>query len=127
MNIFLVGADSSGNIQCINVGTSDNIVPIYYELETQDLEIGNKSHNKQISNRMAVFTQNAESSTLMARTEDDEYGPIEVELKNRVNISKSIGFNGRKFNFKWFGNTSNTLPVFEGLRVEDITDFGIMK
>lgn len=124
---FLVASNSEGDVQLVNVGTKDDVIPIYYELETQDIEMGNKFHNKQISNRMAIYSKNAFDSHFQCKADDDDYKNIDIRMKDRINISNSIGFNGKKFNFKWFGQTKNELPVFEGFRVEDITDFGIIK
>ncbi len=125
--VFLVGSNLSGNVQLINAGSSDDSTPIYYELETQDLDFGNKFHKKDIDGKIAVFSKNAADSRLQIKTDNNSYQGLQVKLEDRVNVSRSLGYEGNKYNFKWLGNTTNVSPVFEGLRVEDVDDMGISK
>jgi len=124
-NVFMVGADTDGDVLTFNVGKSDNEVPIYYELETQDIEFGNRAHIKKIANQIAIFTRFGAQSTIQAKTDMFPYKDIPLVLNDRVNIGDKIDLEGHYVTFKWFGSSSTTSPVFEGLYIEDVTDQGI--
>ncbi|MES2006905.1 MAG: PKD domain-containing protein [Patescibacteria group bacterium] len=124
-NVFMIGADLDGDVQTLNVGRSDDGVPIYFELETQELEFGNRLHLKKIADKIVVFTNFGVSSQLQASTDTSDYKPIVMDLSERVNIGTSINLEGHFVTFKWFGSSSETTPVFEGLYLEDVTDLGM--
>src|ERR1035437_6701492 len=118
------GADTTGQVQTINYGTTDNTTAISYELETQDAEFGSRAHLNKISNDMVVFCKNGEDSSFQAKC-DGELKQIKIDLSKRVNIGNDINLEGHWFNFRWFGQTTGTSPVFEGIYIENISDIGI--
>ncbi len=124
-NVYMAGADTNGTVQMLNAGKSDDGTPIYYELETQELEFGNRNHLKKIADKIVVFTHLGGSSQLQARTNVQEYSPVSMDLNERVNIGKKINLEGNYVTFKWFGQSSTESPVFEGLYLEDITELGL--
>jgi len=114
-------------VQLINVGSSDDTEPIFFELETQDLDFGNKFHKKKIGGKFVAFSDLAGNSRIQVKTDNEDYKGLLIGLKDRVNVAKSISMEGNKFNFKWMGNTTNVSPTFEGFQVEKVTDYGVVK
>ena len=124
-NVFLVFADTDGDVQTYNTGTSDNGLPIYFELETQELEFGNRAHLKKISDQIVAFTNGGVDTELYAATDGEDFKPIQMSLSERVNIGENINLEGHYVVFRWLGQTTDSLPVFEGLYIENITDMGL--
>ncbi len=124
-NVFMVAADIDGDVQAINVGKGDNGTPIYYEVETQDLEFGDRTHLKAISDKIVAFTNFGVDSSLEVKATDGDYMPINITLGKRVNIGQVINTEGFYFNFKWFGESNSFSPIWEGLYLENVVDRGI--
>lgn len=128
---LLRGASDAGIVQTIDLGTTDaqgSDVPtaIPFFLETQDVDCGDRSHLKGISDKIAVFTDNGLSSTFAARSDgNDTPFPILMTLSKRVNVGTNINLQGNFFNFIWSGTSSGNPPIFEGIYCENITDQGM--
>ncbi len=125
-NIFMIGSDDIGLVQLVNVGKNDNSAPIFYELQTQELEFGNRLHLKKIADKIVAFTHFGSTSQLQAKTDEGDWEKIPMNLSSRVNIGTNINLEGHFVTFKWFGESSEETPVFEGLYLEDITDLGMV-
>ncbi len=123
-NVFLAFADPNGNVQSLNAGTSDNAVPIYFEVESQEIEFVDRTHLKKISDDIAVFTAFGIDSTLQASV-DGMYKQIPMKLTDRVNIGKNINLEGYYFTFLWSGESATVTPIFGGIVLENITDLGM--
>lgn len=125
---LLLGADTSGNVQMINYGTTDNGTVINYNLELQDLEFGNRGHLKQISDQITVFMKNGSGSRIQCR-ENGSVTPKDIPMKtiDDVNIGEDINLKGYYLNFIWYGESSGTAPIFEGIFLENIADLGNVK
>lgn len=121
----MIGADISGDVQTINKGTTDNSNPIFFNLETQEAEFGNRAHSNTFSDLLAVFTKGADNSSLQCSADDEDWKDIKDALPQTVNIIDNFSLDGHYFKFKWFGNTSTNSPIFEGIYVEKITDEGM--
>ncbi len=122
----MVEADTAGNVQTMNSGLTDNTVPLFYELVTQDLDFGNRSHVKKITEDMAVFTLNGQNSSLQVSSEYGDFVQIPVQLNDGCTVLKQQNIQGRWLNFRWYGNTSGNPPTLLGLYFEKITDIGIV-
>ncbi len=123
--VQIVGAETLGNVQGFNVGKGDNGEPIYYELQTQEIEFGNKAHLKNISDQIVVLTENGIDSNFSAQEEDDNFKPIPIILSDSVNIGKDVDLKGHYFTFKWYGEANETSPIFNGIYLEKVTDLGL--
>lgn len=123
----MVGADYSGDVQTINKGTTDNGTAIYYELQTQEQEIGNRGHLKKISDQIVVYGKGLNDAQIQVREGDGNFKDIQISLDKRVNIGEKINLEDYFFTFRCFGNSSNTSPIFEGIYIEKIEDRGITK
>lgn len=119
----MIGADSIGEVQFLNLGITDNGSAIDYELITQDIEFGNRAHLKKISDEIAVFTNNGQDSFLSC-AEDGEYKDVPIKLNDRVNYG-FLNVEGHFFNFRWSGQSTGTSPILEGLYIEKIDDKGL--
>ena len=122
----MVGADTAGNVQTRNSGLTDNGTPIFFELESQDLEFGDRATTKQTSDAMIAFIKNGIDSQIEIKSDlEKDYKPVVMDLSNRVNIGKSIPVvQGHFLKVRWSGETSGTAPMFEGIYMPDITDQG---
>ena len=121
----MISADLSGNVQTFNKGTTDNGSPIFYELETQEIDFGNRAHSNSVSANLAVFGQNFVDSNFEVKADNRDYKPIKLPLTKRVNVGDGISTDGYFFKFKWSGNSIGTPPIFEGFQIEDINDDGM--
>ncbi len=122
----LVEADTVGNVQTMNSGLTDNTQPLFYELITQDLDFGNRSHIKKITDHIAVFTLNGQNSSLQVSSEYGDFVQIPTQLNDGCTVLKRQNIQGRWLNFRWYGNTSGNSPTLLGLYFEEITDIGIV-
>src|SRR3990167_713415 len=114
----MMGSDTAGNVQTINLGTQDINTPIFYTLETQEQELGTpRSHTKKITDKVVVLTKNGQDSELSVKADDGDFVPLKGTLEKRVNILKDINVEGNYFIFKWSGTSQGTPPVFEGLEI----------
>lgn len=122
----MISADTTGSVQTFNKGLTDNGSDIFYELETQELDFGNRAHSKSVSNTIAVFGRNLQDSIFNVQADDSNYNPIQLNLKKRVNVGTDINtHDGYFMKFKWSGVTNGASPVFEGFQIEDINDEGL--
>lgn len=127
------GATDAGNVQTVNLGTTDggnavldiagNAIPFY--LETQDLDWGDRSHLKGVSDKMAIFTDNGLASTLQARLDGSTLQNIITTLNQRVSVTTGINLQFNWLNFLWSGTSSGNPPILEGFYVETINDQGM--
>lgn len=122
----LRGADSVGDVQTLNLGTSDNTAAIDFEMETQDIEFADRSHLVQIADKIAVFAQNGEGSQLLCKC-DGAPKQIPINIEGRITVGKDINLQGHYFRFRWFGTSTGTPAMFEGFTIENITDIGMQQ
>lgn len=120
----MVGAET-GEVQTINAGKDDDGEPIDFELTTQEIEFDNRSHLKNISDKIVVFTDYGIDSWLEAQQDDGDFKPIPVKLNDTVNIGQDINLKGNFFTFRWSGTANETSPILEGIYLEKVTDLGI--
>lgn len=124
-NVFMVAASTDGTVQTINIGQSDDGESIFYEIETQEIEFGNRAHLKKIANQIAIFTRFGDTSSLTAKTDTSDYKPVAESLNKRVNIAENMNLEGHFVVFRWFGTAEGVTPIFEGLYLENISDMGM--
>lgn len=128
INTFLVGIDSAGDVQTINAGTSDDGIPIFFELETQQLDFGNRSHLKKLSDRIVVFAKDGLNSTIEAKPDNGDYKQInDLQLDERVNIGENVDLEGNYFTFKWSGEANEATPILEGFYIDSVSDQGMVE
>lgn len=122
-------ADTDGDVQTIELGTTDNASAISYNLETQEIEAGNRAHEKQITNQLVAFMKFGQDGQLMIRAEDEDYKPIDLSLDGRVNIGDLPSVSGKFFTILWLGQvvSSQKAPILEGFYIEEIKDLGIVQ
>lgn len=121
----MIGADTGGNVQTYNVGTTDNTTAINFLLETQELEFGNRAHVNNINDKLVIFTKYGLNSRIDVSQDDDDYIPARGSLGDRVNILSDLNITGSYITLKWSGTSTQKAPVFEGFYVEEIQDDGI--
>ncbi len=131
----LRGATANGDVQTIDEGVRDRTglvvaaadasEPISYELESQDLEFGNRAHLKGVSDKLVVFAKDGAGGQVEFRVDGGDAKSVPIALERRVNIGKDINLEGHFFNFRWFGVAGDVAPTFEGLYLESINDKGM--
>lgn len=124
---YLVFADLDGDVQLLNAGRSDNGAPIFFELETQEQELGNRATWKQVSNQIGVMGYGLEGTNLSAREDDGEPKPIPILLDRPVSIGDDIALTAHWITFRWSGSGLTTTPVLEGIYLEDWNDVGLIR
>lgn len=124
---YMTSADTLGFVQRVNLGTTDNTTPIYFELETQDQEFGNRSHTKSFNNLISIYTTNGGPSNLQIQVDNGDWNTVALNITSPVMNTDQIRFSGHFFTFKWFGHSSGTAPVLDGIYLEDVIDEGIIK
>lgn len=122
----MVGADTGGTVQTMDKGTTDNTVAINYEIETQELELGNRAHLKELADRLVVFMRYGQDSVILIREEQSDFKPVNMALDKRINYSSVLSARGRWFTFKVMGQVINQAPILEGFQCEKVMDKGIV-
>ena len=122
---LLRGADNSGYVQTMDSGMTDNNTSIFYSLETQEMEFGDRASTNVITDKIAVFTRNGKESRLEWSGGDKDYQDLPCDLSQPVTILENLNIQGRYLKFRWSGVTSGSSPVFEGLEFPDVDDQGV--
>jgi hypothetical protein len=94
-------------------------------METQELEFGDRSHTKNISDKIVVFTRNGNEGSFSVKQNDGDFKSANMTLENRVNVGANVNFEAQFFTFKWKGEALGSRPIFEGFHLETITDLGV--
>jgi len=122
----LLATEYNGALANVNTNTiSDDGTAIPFELETQEQELGNRSHTKNISDKMVVYTRNGNNSAFSIKENDGNFKSANMILENRVNVGTDINFAGQFFTFKWQGQALGSRPEFQGFHLPMVTDLGI--
>lgn len=121
----LIASDTTGSVQTMNSGTTDNGTPIYFFLETQEEEFGNRSHSNGFNDLLTIFARDAAGTSMQVKSDEEDYKDVTDTLPERVNTVDGADFKGHYFTFKWFGSTSTSSPVFEGIQIEKVLDEGL--
>ena len=121
-----VFADNAGYVQLLNLGNTDNGTPIFYHLETQELDFGNRASTTILSNKMVVYGRNMMGSKIEYKNEKGNWVTIPYQMTDTVNVFDGFNVEGKYFKFKWSGQTSGARPVFEGLYFPDLIDQGVI-
>ncbi len=126
--IHLVGSDIAGDVQQLNVGKSDDedstAIPIYYELETQELELGNRALLKAITDKLGVISQHAEDSKIEIIPDNLDAIPVNIDLGSRVSTVTLPQLKGHYITLRWSGNSTTKSPILEGFYLNKIKDDG---
>lgn len=126
-------AQYNGDIGQLNwqgLGNQDNgdySEAINYELETQELDMGNRSHTKIISDKIVVFTKAGTEGSFQIRGNDNDFDPVDMSLNDRVNVGDKVNVAGQYFTFKWLGEIRGARPILQGILLPVVTDEGITK
>lgn len=98
-SVFTAFGDDDGNVQKLDIGTTDNGVSITYSMETQDWTFGQKMFLKGIS-RIGLLTENVSKGSLMWRNTHnvEDWKPVGA-IKNEVE-DFTCDLKGNFFNFK---------------------------
>lgn len=123
--VYMIGSDVDGDVQAINIGKDDNSTPIFYELESQDIELGNRANLKQIAGNISTLNQNGIDGSIAISANDSEYEDLSMKLDRRNNLKEDSNIEGNYFNVKWYGNSQYSSPILEGIKIEDINDLKV--
>ncbi len=122
----LLATEYSGAIATVNSNTiSDDGGAIPYEMDTQEQEFGDRSHTKNISDKIVVFARNGNEGSMSVKENDGAFLTADMTLENRINVGTDVNFEGQFFTFRWKGEALGSRPVFEGYHLPTVTDLGI--
>ena len=121
----LIAADTTGSVQTMNSGFNDNSTPIFFFLETQEQEFGNRSHANGFNDLITIYAKDGGGTQVKVKSDEEDYDDVVDTLPLRVNTVDGVTFSGHYFTFKWFGSTSTSQPVFEGFQIEKAIDEGL--
>ena len=121
----LIGAETSGNVQTLNKGQTDNEKPIFYFLESQDLDFGSRQNVKTISNNIVAFTTNGQNSRLKISADNKTFKDVPIDLTVKESVGRNLNERGHQFTVRWEGESTGNAPIFEGFNIPQITDEGI--
>jgi hypothetical protein len=95
-------------------------VPIFFDLQTREIEFGNRAHVKSLANDVVVF---ADGGRFGVSSDGNEFKYLISSLADGIN-SADISAEGNRFTFRWQGESTETPPQLDGFYIEDITDLG---
>lgn len=124
----MVEADTTGSVQTVNLGQTDNTVSIFYELITQEIEQDSRGTNKIMSNQLVVYTNYGQDSKLQSKEfnpNEQDWKEVQISLNNRVNAG-TCNIQGEFIQFRWYGESAGQPPIFEGIEVPAIKDEGVI-
>jgi len=119
--VFLVTGDDDGNVLKLDVGTTDNSIPIVYSLETHDIDFGYPTFKKSLK-EVAFLTSGVAKAEVKWKTTDDyrdwkNYGLIDTPAKT---IRKALI--DYKFNFKITATTDSGQERIKGIYFPEGTE-----
>lgn len=117
-------ADNTGFVQTLNLGKTDNGTPIFYNIETQEIDFGNRASTKRINDKITVYGRNMMGSKLEYKIETGDWVQVPSEFKSTVNTVEDFNIEGRYFKFRWQGETVGARPVFEGIYFNNLLNEG---
>ena len=121
----MIGADINGNVQTLNLGTTDNGVAIPYSLTTQEEDFGLRALLKKITQEIVIFSENGLASSLQVKCDDDDWVDIQVELTDKVVIAEQVDLQGYYFKFKWSGASMGNPPILSGFFIDKVKYLGV--
>lgn len=110
----------------MNIGRDDDGTPIYYEMETQELEFGNRLMKKSISDKLVVFSDNAFDSKIQVVADEKDAKDISIDLGRRVSQATLPAIEAHFLTVRWSGHTIKKSPVLEGFYFNKIEEKGIL-
>lgn len=124
LGYVLIGADDSGAVQTLNTGFSDNGAEIPCELETQEIEFGNRAHTKGLGKQFMAFMKNGKNANLMYNANDTEFKKLLGDLTKRVNIHSELNIKCQFMVFRLQATAKGQQIIFEGFQIEEVKDLG---
>ncbi|MDE2104916.1 MAG: hypothetical protein KGL39_47200 [Patescibacteria group bacterium] len=121
-NVTMVGGDTSGNVQTLLSGTTDNGTPIEYEYQSRQWEFDSRATTKTI-NKMAAFVQNGAGSTVSLSVDSGPFKPV-GEITGPVTIFKSTQTTGHYISVKISGQNRQTPVVLSGFEFIEMNTQG---
>lgn len=131
---LMYGAEDRGSVQALNLGFTDQFISptnkgkaIFFELVSQDLEFGSRSHTKKVSDKFVVFGQYGGPAGIQIQADNNNPRDIPIDLNDPNAVGKDINFEGNRFLVRWYGNSTGQSPVFEGFEFPSASDEGISR
>lgn len=121
-NVTFVGGDTSGRVQTLFSGTTDNTTPIYWEYETKQFDFDSRATMKSMSSA-ALFLTNGAGCFLAVKGDAFPYQTV-GEATGPINYFKGFDVQGNFMSLKAFGTNRNTPITLEGFEVVDVRSLG---
>lgn len=120
-----VGAETAGDVQTINSGVTDNGTAIFYDLQTQPLEFGERQDTKLVTDKIVVFTRNGANGRIEIQADDGDFKTIPINLVESVAVGRDLNFEFNYAILRWTGESIGTPPVLDGFHIPSVQNQGI--
>jgi len=112
------GSDASTILQIESSSTTDNGTDIRFDLQSQDLFFGSRGIEKEISERIMAYTENAQSLT-QVKVDGGDWQTIGMSDKEVNNFGLTETITGNKIKFRCVGISKNRGHI-QGLEIPKI-------
>jgi len=120
-DVFLVFGDDDGQVMKLNVGNTDNNVPITWSLETQTLYFGFRLFLKSIS-QIGFITENILKASVMWRTSSNAEDWKQLgTIDNEEVMFDDKDLRGTKFEFKITDTTTTGREIIKSIELPEGT------
>jgi hypothetical protein len=119
-----IGGTTDSFVMAMNYGNSDAGDPINFSLITAGVELNNLAATKSITGSAYVFTRDGAGSFFGAVLDGEKFVPLGGDIKQFVHRIQNVNLRANQFEFKWYGSTTTSQPVFEGFTLTNVTDEG---
>src|SRR3990167_7677629 len=126
-NVTIVGGDTSGNVQTINSGTTDNSVPISAECELAHVLITTRARTK-IIGHITAYSTLFQGLQALLKVDTGKYNMLGQIVDTEQKFTQIIGdagmIRGKRFYPKIISTNSQTGFQFDGFELNEMVDEG---
>ncbi len=133
-DLFQLVGDDDGNVLKFDVGTTDNGLPIYYDLVTHWIYFTQIKSSAKTMTELAALHENAHGGNLEYQTEKDyQFGlssrwkPIGELTRDIYQIGTLNAHDFTKIRFRFVGNSTGSPFIFRGWEVLNLLTGGEIK
>lgn len=120
--ISYIGGDTGGRVQTVLSGTTDNGTAIFWEYRHKEMTFGSRATTNTVV-EISTFITNGKGTTLSLSADGGPAVPV-GEIRNTVDIHKSIDKTGHFFQVVFSGANKNTPVVLNGFEYTKVVNQG---
>jgi hypothetical protein len=122
--ITYVGGDTSGNVQTLLSGNTDNGTAIQFEYETKEFEFESRASTK-VLQEFAIFMTNGAGSTVSVSEDGGVFKPA-GQIRGLVTHLRNLNKRGHYFKGKVHGSNKATPVVLDGYEFVAVQSLGYL-